>query len=168
MSSLQLINSKADVLKKSAAHNTCVNAAKGLQEVLKSNIGPKGTLKMLVGGAGQIKITKDGNVLLHEMQIQHPIATMVARAATAQDDIVGDGTTTNVLFIGELMKQSERHMAEGIHPSVLVDGIEIAKKQSLEYLEKIKHLPGNIDREFLLNIARTSLRTKLTPELADQ
>ena len=29
---------------------------------------------MLVGGAGQIKITKDGRVLLHEMQIQHPTA----------------------------------------------------------------------------------------------
>jgi T-complex protein 1 subunit zeta len=41
---------------------------------------------MLVGGAGQIKITKDGNVLLHEMQIQHPTACMIARAATAQDD----------------------------------------------------------------------------------
>ena len=49
--------------------------------------GPKGTLKMLVGGAGQIKITKDGNVLLHEMQIQHPTAALIARAATAQDDI---------------------------------------------------------------------------------
>ena len=32
--------------------------------------GPRGTLKMLVGGAGQIKITKDGKVLLYEMQIQ--------------------------------------------------------------------------------------------------
>lgn len=42
---------------------------------------------MLVGGAGQIKLTKDGNVLLHEMQIQHPTASMIARAATAQDDI---------------------------------------------------------------------------------
>jgi T-complex protein 1 subunit zeta len=168
MSSIQLINPKADLLKKNAAQNTCVNAAKGLQEVLKSNIGPKGTLKMLVGGAGQIKITKDGNVLLHEMQIQHPIATMIARASTAQDDIVGDGTTTNVLFVGELMKQADRHMSEGIHPSVLVDGIEIAKKQSLEYLEKIKHIPENIDREFLMNVARTSLKTKLSPDLANQ
>lgn len=44
---------------------------------------------MLVGGAGQIKITKDGNVLLHEMQIQHPTAMMIARAATAMDDQVG-------------------------------------------------------------------------------
>jgi T-complex protein 1 subunit zeta len=60
MSSLQLLNSKADQLKKHQALNMNINAAKGLQEVLKTNIGPKGTFKMLVGGAGQIKITKDG------------------------------------------------------------------------------------------------------------
>src|SRR5687768_11697063 len=131
MSSLQLVNPKADLLKKTAALNMNINAAKGLQEVLRSNIGPKGTLKMLVGGAGQLKITKDGNVLLHEMQIQHPTATMIARAATAQDDMVGDGTTSNVLFIGELMKQSERYISEGTHPAIIVDGIELAKKRSL-------------------------------------
>lgn len=42
---------------------------------------------MLVGSSGQIKLTKDGNVLLHEMQIQHPTASLIARTATAQDDI---------------------------------------------------------------------------------
>lgn len=50
-------------------------------------IGPRGTLKLLVGGAGQLKLTKDGKVLMHEMQIQHPTASLIARAATAQDDI---------------------------------------------------------------------------------
>lgn len=73
-----------------------VAAARGLQSVLKTNLGPRGTLKMLVGGAGQIKITKDGNVLLHEMQIQHPTAMMIARAATAMDDQVGG---ENILLI---------------------------------------------------------------------
>jgi len=168
MSSLQVINPKADLLKKQAALNMNINAAKGLQEVLKSNIGPKGTLKMLVGGAGQVKITKDGNVLLHEMQIQHPTATMIARAATAQDDMVGDGTTSNVLFIGELMKMSERRISEGIHPAIIVDGIELAKKKSLEYLDLCKYKPENIDREFLLNVARTSLKTKLPEIMANQ
>lgn len=60
MSSLQYINPRADLLRKTSALTMNINAAKGLQEVLKSNIGPKGTLKMLVGGGGQIKITKDG------------------------------------------------------------------------------------------------------------
>lgn len=34
------------------------------------------------------------------MQIQHPTAMMIARAATAMDDQVGDGTTSSVLFTG--------------------------------------------------------------------
>jgi T-complex protein 1 subunit zeta len=59
---------------------------------------------MLVDGTGNVKLTKDGNVLLHEMQIQHPTAIMIARSATAQDDVTGDGTTSSVLFTGELLK----------------------------------------------------------------
>jgi T-complex protein 1 subunit zeta len=46
-------------------------------------------------------------------QIQNPTAIMIARTAVAQDDISGDGTTSTVLFIGELMKQSERYIDEG-------------------------------------------------------
>jgi T-complex protein 1 subunit zeta len=114
-----VVNSKADVLKASQALAVNLNAAKGLQEVMKSNLGPRGTLKMLVGGAGQIKITKDGCALLGDMQIQHPTASMIARAATAQDDVTGDGTTSSVMFIGELMKLSESYLADGLHPRLI-------------------------------------------------
>ena len=46
-------------------------------------------MKMLVSGAGDIKLTKDGNVLLNEMQIQSPPAMLIAKCATALDDTVG-------------------------------------------------------------------------------
>ena len=36
-----------------------------------------------------IKLTKDGNVLLREMQIQNPTAIMIAKSAIAQDDVTG-------------------------------------------------------------------------------
>ena len=39
---------------------------------------------MLVGGSGDVKLTKDGKTLLHEMQIQNPTAALIARTATAQ------------------------------------------------------------------------------------
>ena len=45
-------------------------------------------------------------------QIQHPTATLIARASTAQNDEVGDGTTSTVLFIGELLKQADFYIAE--------------------------------------------------------
>ncbi|KAJ1412766.1 TCP-1-like chaperonin intermediate domain superfamily [Sesbania bispinosa] len=169
--SLRVLNPNAEVLNKSAALHMNINAAKGLQDVLKTNLGPKGTIKMLVGGAGDIKLTKDGNTLLKEMQIQNPTAIMIARTAVAQDDISGDGTTSTVIFIGELMKQSERYIDEGMHPRVLVDGFEIAKRATLQFLEKFKTpvvMGDDPDKEILRMVARTTLRTKLYEALADQ
>jgi T-complex protein 1 subunit zeta len=145
-----------------------ISAGEGLQDVLKSNLGPLGTIKMfvyilqwpgnmlisskacrrcwcgmqfsfglcglhsLIFGGVQIKLTKDGNVLLREMQIQNPTAVMIARAATAQDDICGDGTTSVVLLVGELLKQADRYISEGLHPRIITDGYEIAKTEALK------------------------------------
>ena len=83
-SRLRELSPNAEIVSSGAALAVNIAASSGLQNVLKSNLGPRGTLKMLVGGAGQIKLTKDGNVLLHEMQIQHPTAALIARTATAQ------------------------------------------------------------------------------------
>jgi len=166
MSSLQLVNANADIIRKAQALGVNINAAKGLQEVLKTNLGPKGTIKMLVGGAGQVKLTKDGAVLLNEMQIQHPTAAMIGRAATAQDDMVGDGTTTNVLFIGEIMRQAERYIGDGVHPRILVEGMELAKTETLRFLEEFK-IAKEVDRDLLMNVAKTSLSTKIHPILAN-
>ncbi|CAI4214716.1 unnamed protein product [Parascedosporium putredinis] len=165
MSAAQLLNPKAESRRRGEALQVNISAGEGLQNVLKSNLGPLGTIKMLVDGGGQIKLTKDGNVLLREMQIKNPTAVMIARAATAQDDICGDGTTSVVLLVGELLKQAERHIAEGLHPRIITDGFEIAKAESLKFLDQFK-LPRDIDRELLINVARTALATKLNSTLA--
>lgn len=70
-------------------------------------------------------------MLLHEMvrphslihlkpppfqQIQHPTASMIAKACTAQNDITGDGTTSTVLLIGELLKHAEGYVSEVCTP----------------------------------------------------
>ncbi len=92
---------------------------------------------------------------------------MIARAATAQDDIVGDGTTSNVLFIGELLKQAERLISEGVHPRVVSEGYEFAREFCLKFLDQFKIHPKEIDTTLLTNVARTSLRTKVIPEIAN-
>ena len=119
---------------------------------------------MLVDGSGQVKLTKDGGVLLHEMQIQHPTAIMIARTATAQDDVTGDGTTSSVLFTGELLKYAERYITEGVHPRIIADGFELAKNFILPFLDNFKITKPNSykDRELLTSVARTSLRTKVS------
>ena len=165
---VSVVNSKADVLRAMAALNANSNAAKGLAEVLKSNLGPRGALKMLVGGAGQIKITKDGAVLLQEMQIQHPTAAMIARAARAQDEETGDGTTSNVLFVAELMKLSERQISDGLHPRLIADGFNLARMEAMTFLESFKKPIDVDDKMKLVDVARSALRTKLPRQHADQ
>lgn len=100
------------------------------------------------------------------MQIQHPTASLIARASTAQDDITGDGTTSTVLIIGELMKQAELYISEGLHPRIITEGFDMARQQALKILEDIKR-PVEINRKNLQEIARTALRTKLNNQLAD-
>ena len=73
------------------------------------------------------------------MQITNPTAVMIGRAATAQDDICGDGTTSVVLLVGELLKQAERYIAEGLHPRIITDGFEIAKVEALKVDVYILH-----------------------------
>lgn len=120
----------------------------------------------LVSGAGDIKITKDGNVLLHEMQIQHPTASLIARASTAQDDMTGDGTTSTVLIIGELLKQADLYISEGLHPRIITEGFETARAEALKVLDELKK-PIEINRANLLEVTRTSLRTKVHQKIAD-
>lgn len=51
-----LVNPSAEIVATSQCLMVNVAAARGLQGVLKSNLGPRGTLKMLVGGAGTPRI----------------------------------------------------------------------------------------------------------------
>lgn len=112
------------------------NRLVGLLTALDKYEGPSPASRSLEGilTTIQIKLTKDGNVLLREMQIQNPTAVMIARAATAQDDICGDGTTSVVLLVGELLKQADRYISEGLHPRVITDGFEIAKNEALKVI----------------------------------
>lgn len=162
---VNLLNSGAEVSRRGLALHTTINAAKGLQNVLRSNLGPKGTIKMLVSGAGDIKITKDGKVLLDEMQIQNPTSLMIARGASAQDDVCGDGTTSTVLLIGELLKKAEQLLVEGLHPRVILDGFDIAKKELMKWIDSQK-ISLKLDRELLVSVARCSILTKMPEKVA--
>jgi len=166
MSSLKLLNPHSESVRQHFALLMNVNAAIGLCSVMKTNLGPRGTLKMLVGGAGDIKLTKDGRVLLHEMQIQHPTAALIARTATAQDDVTGDGTTSVILLVAEFLKQCERFLSDGVHPRILAEGFEVAKTKCLELLNEFK-VDKEMDRELLTSVAATSLRSKVAEPVAD-
>ena len=64
MSAVELINPRAESVRRFQALQVNIAGAVGLAQVVRSNLGPRGTLKMLVDGSGNLKMTKDGKVCL--------------------------------------------------------------------------------------------------------
>merc|ERR1711994_1149634 len=80
----------------------------------------------------------------------------------------GDGTTSTVLLIGEFLKQAENYINEGLHPRVVTEGFEEAKKIALQVLDDIKiDITEEEKKNILIQIAQTSLNTKVHPKIAD-
>jgi thermosome len=85
---------------------------------------------------------------------------MMVEVAKAQDNEVGDGTTTAVVLAGELLAKAEKLLDQGIHPSVIVEGYKKAAEKALEELEKIALTVEPEDTEKLKHIAVTAMRSK--------
>ena len=144
-----------------------IMAAKIVAEAVKSALGPKGMDKMLVDSFGDVTITSDGRTILDEMDIQHPAAKMMVEVAKAQDDEVGDGTTTAVIIAGELLGQAEDLVNKNVHPTVIIDGYRKAGNKALETLEKIAIPVKSEDKGSLKKVAMTSMASKLVSENRD-
>lgn len=80
--------------------------------------------------------------------------------------MTGDGTTSTVLVIGELLKQANLYVSEGVHPRIITEGFDQAKTKAIEILDSMK-VPIEVTKEGLVDVARTSLRTKVHPNIAD-
>lgn len=121
---------------KDAQYNNII-AAKAVAAAVRTTLGPKGMDKMLVNSIGDIVITNDGATILQEMDIEHPAAKMIVEVAKTQDDEVGDGTTTAVVLAGELLKNAETLLEQGVHPTIIASGYRMASIKAKDILKNI-------------------------------
>jgi len=142
------------------AQRSNIMAAKAVAGAVRTTLGPKGMDKMLVDTLGDVVITNDGVTILKEMDIEHPAAKMMVEIAKTQDTEVGDGTTTAVVLAGELLKQAEGLLDQGIHPTVIAAGYRAAADKSMAILKSICVKVTVGDNEMLKKIAVTAMTGK--------
>ena len=142
------------------ARKSNMMAAQIIAEVLKTTLGPRGMDKMLIDSLGDITITSDGATVLEEIDVQHPAAKMMIEVAKTQDKEVGDGTTTSVLLAGALLGKAAELIEDNIHPSIIITGYQVASAKALEALEKASIKVDMENRETLMDLANTSMRSK--------
>lgn len=81
---------------------------------------------MLLDPMGGIVITNDGNCILREVDVSHPTAKSMIELSRAQDEEVGDGTTSVIILAGEMLINAEPFVRANIHPTVIVRGYNYA------------------------------------------
>jgi thermosome len=149
------------------AQNNNIAAAKVVADTVKTTLGPKGMDKMLVDSLGDITITNDGVTILEEMQIEHPAAKMMVEVAKAQNEAVGDGTTTAVVLAGELLKKAGDLLEQDIHPIMITKGFKLAKLKALDVLDKFGSNVSLADEKTLEDIANTAMTGKSAERASD-
>ena len=170
----QTPNGPVLVLKESAlqekgkdAQKNNITAAKLVADLVKSSLGPRGLDKMLVDSLGDVTITNDGATILKEIDAQHPAAKMMVEISKTIDTEVGDGTTSSVIFGGTLLAKAEELLSKDVHSSVIIEGYQAASEKALEVLDEISKKVTADDKETLINIAKTSMESKLISEDSD-
>ena len=142
------------------AQKSNITAAIIVAEVVKSTLGPRGMDKMLVDSLGDVTVTNDGATVLDEIDVQNPAAKMMVEVAKAQDDEVGDGTTTAVILAGNMLKRAQDLLDDGVHATTIVAGYKKAADRAIEILDSIGETIKLEDKVALKKVAMTAMHSK--------
>ncbi|QKX57935.1 uncharacterized protein TRUGW13939_05055 [Talaromyces rugulosus] len=145
-----------------------VLATQAISNVVKSSFGPSGLDKMMVDDIGDVTVTNDGATILSLLDIEHPAGKILVDLAQQQDKEVGDGTTSVVLIASELLRRGNELMKNRIHPTTIITGYRLALREAVKYMnENISTKVENLGKDSLLNIAKTSMSSKIIGSDAD-
>ncbi|MDD3653933.1 MAG: TCP-1/cpn60 chaperonin family protein [Desulfotomaculaceae bacterium] len=128
--------SGSEVDEKLAALMTNSNAIRAIASAVEGTLGPKGLDTMLVDKFGEVVITNDGVTILTMMEANHPAARMLINIAKAQQEEVGDGTTTATVMAGALVGAGVEQVARGVPVARVIEGLRIGLQKALEAMRK--------------------------------
>merc|ERR1712141_564488 len=164
---IRVLSQEADEEKAETARLSSFVGAMAVGDLVKSTLGPKGMDKILWGmgrNEGQVEVTNDGATILRSIGVDNPAAKILVDMSKVQDDEVGDGTTSVVVFASELLREAEKLIDMRIHPQTIVAGWRKATQVARKVLEANALDHGGDPEKFredLMNIARTTLSSKI-------
>ena len=147
-------------------------------------------LKMLLDPMGGIVMTNDGNCILREVDVSHPAAKSMIELSRAQDEEVGDGTTSVIILSkftelwllskfklivllplplgGEFLAVAEPLLERNFHPSVIIQGYMKALQLSLDTCKKIARTIDIDNMSEMREIVTAAIGTKFSSRWGGQ
>ncbi|KAF4125810.1 T-complex protein 1 subunit gamma [Geosmithia morbida] len=175
-----------------------IAAAKTVADIIRSCLGPKAMLKMLLDPMGGIVLTNDGHAILREIEVSHPAAKSMIELSRTQDEEVGDGTTSVIIMgwfslsfpcaysgsgrreeksltmdwririAGEILAHALPQLERNIHPVVIISAFKRALKDAVDIIDEISNPIDVNDDEAMAKLISSSIGTKFVSRWMDQ
>ena len=134
--------------------------AEMLIDVVRSSLGPKGMLKLIVQPFPlRDEITSDGKTILTSMGTIHPGGWLMREMAYSQINM-GDGVITTLVLAGELLKNAKELLALGVRPATIIRGYRASMRYSQKFMKRVSRPVDCRDHDVLLGVGLTAAATK--------
>eukprot|EP00128_Syssomonas_multiformis_P003161 Colp12_sorted_trinity150504_noHs@31456 len=145
-----------------------VQAAKTVADIVRTCLGPRAMLKMLMDPMGGIVMTNDGNAILREIEVPHPAAKSMIEISRTQDEEVGDGTTSVIILAGEFLHVCLPFLERQMHPTVIVGGYVQAMEDAVAFMDKTLAVTVDVNNnDEMRKIVKSCIGTKFIKRWAD-
>lgn len=145
-----------------------IGAAQAVSGIVRSTLGPRAMLKMLLDPMGGIVITNDANAILREVDVSHPAAKQMIELSRAQDEEVGDGTTSVIVLTGEMLQVAEPLLARNIHPTIINRGYSAARDAAIKACDAMARPISLDDTAALRALVESCIGTKFSSRWGDK
>lgn len=145
--------SGSEVDERLAALTTNSNAIRAITSAVEGTLGPKGLDTMLVDKFGEVVITNDGVTILTLMEANHPAARMLINIAKAQQEEIGDGTTTATVMAGALVSTGVDQVIKGVPVARVIEGLRVGLQKALEAMRRQARPVNGLDDPVIRQVA---------------
>ncbi len=135
-----------------------IAAVTALASAVEGTFGPKGLDCMLVDRFGDVTVTNDGATILDKIDTAHPAAKMLIKAALAQEEEIGDGTTTTTILAASLASEGAACVARGVPISRVIEGMRAGIAEALHFIESNSKTVRSVDDDILRQVALIAAR----------
>jgi len=145
-----------------------ITAGKTIADVVRTCLGPRAMLKMLMDPMGGIVLTNDGNAILREITVQHPAAKSMIEIARTQDEEVGDGTTSVIVLAGDILAAAQPFLSQQMHPTVIIRAYRQALEDMVNVLQDSISTPLDLNNsQEIREVIRACIGTKFISNWSD-
>jgi len=158
MTNIKQVSKTSEVDERNAALIANSSAIAALASAVEGTLGPKGLDCMLVDRFGDVTVTNDGATILDKIDTAHPAARMLIKAARAQEEAIGDGTTTTAILAAALVTEGAAQVARGVPVTRVIEGMRLGIAEALEFIESQSRAVRDASDDALERVALIAAR----------